>query len=111
MTHLSSKFVLKRARALRKVQESVKRKWMWDKKSLADWDAAIRVVADQQVVEAKSKAALNDAHSRFITEYRELRARTLQELGMLKIRHRNDTVKLARLAALRARRRPSSHPR
>jgi hypothetical protein len=103
MAHLSSKFVLKRARALRKVQESVKRKWAWDEKSLADWDAAIQGVEDEQAVEAKSKAALNGAHSRFISEYRDLRARTLQELGMLKNRHRNDSIKLARLAALRAR--------
>jgi len=103
MAHLSSKFVLKRARTLRKVQESVKRKWVWDEKFLADWDAAIQGVEDQQAVETKSKAALNAAHSRFISEYRDLRARTLQELGMLKNRHRNDGIKLARLAALRAR--------
>jgi hypothetical protein len=103
MAHLSSKFVLKRARALRKVQESVKRKWAWDEKSLADWDGAIQGVEDQQAVETNSKAALNAAHSRFISEYRDLRARTLQELGMLKNRHRNDSIKLARLAALRAR--------
>lgn len=103
MTHLRSKFVLKRARALRKVQESVKGKWLWDKTSLADWDAAIQAVEDQQVVEAKSKTALNTAHSRFISEYRDLRARTLQGLGMLKNGHRSDTVKLARLASLSAR--------
>ena len=103
MTHLSSKFVLKRARALRKVQESVKRKWAWDKKSLADWDAAIQSVTDQQLVEARSKAALNTAHSKFLYDYRDLRTRTLLELGMLKNRHRNDAVKLARLAALSAR--------
>src|SRR5215831_754013 len=103
MTHLSSKFVLKRARTLRKVQESVKGKWLWDKESLANWDAAIQAVENQQSVEARSKAALNAAHSWFISEYRDLRARTLQELGMLKNRHRNDTVKLARLAALKAR--------
>lgn len=58
MAHLSSKFVLKRARALRKVQESVKRKWAWDEKSLADWDGAIQGVEDQQAVETNSKAAL-----------------------------------------------------
>ena len=103
MTHGSSRFVLRRAKVTRKAQETVKKKWLWERKSLLDWDTDIRAVEDQEAIAADSDAALTAVHTILTTGYRDLRNRTVKNLGMLKLTYCRESAKLALLANLSAR--------
>jgi hypothetical protein len=103
MTHGSSRFVLRRARATRKAQETVKEKWLWEKRTLLDWDVAIQAVEDQEAIAMESDTALTTAQTSLTSGYRALRNCTIQNLGLLKLTYRKDSIRLAQLANLSAR--------
>jgi len=81
----------------------VKDKWLWEKRTLLDWDVAIQAVEDQEAIAMESDAALTTAQTSLTSGYRALRNCTIQNLGLLKLTYRKDSVKLAQLANLSAR--------
>lgn len=94
---------LARARATRSAQNSVKDVWVWDEKTIADWDAAIAdAQAGTQAVDA-GEADLLARRGSLDKALDDLAGQTRRGLALVKIRYRNDSAKRTVVARLTGR--------
>ena len=94
-------FTLQRAQATRAVQASIAGSWVWEEKTVAQWDTAIAALITQteaaQDAEADYLAKRGEAYAA-IDAIHSLAGRCLR---MAKNRYRNDPAKLEVIATLR----------
>ena len=94
---------LTRARATRSAQNSVKDVWVWDEKTIADWDAAIADTQAGQQAVAANEADLLARRGSLDNALSDLADQTRRGLALAKIRYRNDGARRTVVARLTGR--------
>jgi len=98
----SVEFVLKRAVATRNAQESVQPAWVWDEKTVPQWNADIKTVQTREQAVADGEARLLARRGPLDAALDDLHNRTVQAVTMAKVRYRDDPAKGAVLRSLNA---------
>ncbi|MBI3876130.1 MAG: hypothetical protein HY300_09285 [Verrucomicrobia bacterium] len=98
----SLQFIRDRSQATRDVQAQIAGDWVWEEKTLAQWDADLVAYDAQVVVESQKSELLDTARSAYNNAEHDLHGRTVQALIMARARYRHDPVKLGVIANLTA---------
>lgn len=95
-------FTLQRAVATRAAQVSLSPGWLWDEKTLLQWDNAITGLENQMEAETDTEAEMIAKRGETDAAIDTLHSLTARSLRMAKNRYRNDPAKLAVFHNLRA---------
>jgi hypothetical protein len=98
----SLNFILTRAIATRNAQESVKDKWVWEEKMVAQWDADVAAARAQQEAVSQQETEMLAQRSALDVALEELHRQTMQGVAMAKVRYRGDAAKRALVKGLSA---------
>ena len=84
------KCVITRARTTRHAQEALKTKWIWNEKTLDQWDSDIADLQRMQEQCSSAKFTKNSARAALDAGLEEMHRRTMQFLAMAKFHFRNE---------------------
>lgn len=79
-------FIIKRAVATRNAQESIQSAWVWEEKTLAQWDADLAAIREREKSVAEGEAHLLARRGPLDAALDDLHRRTLQGVTMAKVR-------------------------
>jgi len=96
-------FALERALATRAAQEIIAGTWVWEEKTVAQWDTQIAAFIAQKEAEQDADAAMLAQRGTLDTGLDTLHDLTRRCLALAKNRHRHDAAKLAVFERLSAR--------
>jgi hypothetical protein len=82
--------IIVRAKTTRHAQEDLKSSWIWNEKTLEQWDNEIAELQRMQETCSSAKFVRNSARAALDAGLQEMRRRTMQFLAMAKFHFRND---------------------
>jgi hypothetical protein len=86
-------FILARAKTTRHAQEDLKPSWMWNEKTLEQWDLEIAGLQRMQEAFSTAEFSRNSARAALDADLQDLHRRTMQWLAMAKFHFREDPSK------------------
>lgn len=92
---LSILFIRRRARATRNAQGIVSVDWVWEEKSVPDWDADLKDLKAREEAESSTRAELRAVTAQWQARVDRTQSLTRSIVRLGKIRFRNDPEKLA----------------
>src|ERR1043165_7692639 len=95
-------FVLERAQATCAVQTQMAGTWVWDEKTVAQWNTEIAAVIAQKEASEDAAADMKTARGSMDGGIDDLHTKTMQGLGIAKTKYRNDPAKLSVIQSLTA---------
>ena len=86
-------FILDRAKTTRHAQEDLKFSWMWNEKTLEQWDNEIAGLQRMQEAFSTAEFSRNSTRAALDADLQDLHRRTMQWLAMAKFHFREDLAK------------------
>jgi hypothetical protein len=86
-------FILDRAKTTRHAQEDLKPSWMWNEKTLEQWDNEISDLQRMQEAFSTAEFSRNSTRGALDSDLQDLHRRTMQWLAMAKFHFREDPPK------------------
>jgi hypothetical protein len=83
-------FVIRRAKTTRHAQEDLKSLWIWNEKTLDQWDNEIADLQRTQELCSSAKFVQNSARAALDAGLQEIRRRSMQFMAMAKFHFRNE---------------------
>jgi hypothetical protein len=91
---IGTDFILLRARITRHVQADIKASWMWNEKTLEQWDNEIAGLLGMKEVLSAAGFNRNSTRAELDVALKDLHRRTMQWIAMAKFHFRGDPSKL-----------------
>ncbi|WP_395139209.1 hypothetical protein [Armatimonas sp.] len=89
-----------RVQATRDVQEAIASEWLWEEKSVAQWDTDLAEFTQHEQAESATEQAEHDTRTQRNAAYNGLERRTMQSLALLKVALRGNAAHTEALAKL-----------